>query len=133
MVLEAVALEDGQTFIHFSYSYGYGLVGRLAIQAYLDTIGRNKVGFSVASTAADGRPVYVGGRRGLIERNSMRYFLAIDAYLGTRSAPPPARFEKSLRNWFAAVERYPRQLHEMELNEYLDMKRKEYRRQQAAG
>ena len=133
MVLEAVAVEDGQTFIHFSYSYGYGLVGRIGIQTYLETIGRDKVGFSVAGTTADGQPVYVGGRRGLVERNSMRYFLAIDAYLGARAVAPPARFEQSLRDWFAAIERYPRQLHEMELNEYLDMKRKEYRRQQAAG
>jgi hypothetical protein len=39
--------------------------------------------------------------------------------------------EKRLRDWFAAAERYPRQLHEMEQDEYLDMKRKEHLRQQA--
>jgi len=38
---------------------------------------------------------------------------------------------KRLREWFAAIERYPRQLHEMEQGEYLDMKRKEYLRQQS--
>jgi len=46
-------------------------------------------------------------------------------------APPQAQLEKRLRDWFAAVERYPRQLHEMEQGEYLEMKRKEYLRQQA--
>ena len=39
--------------------------------------------------------------------------------------------EKSLRDWFAGSERYPRQLHEMGEAEYLAMKRKEYLRQQA--
>ena len=60
----------------------------------------------------------------------MRYYLAIEAFLGSLSAPAGARVEKSLRDWFAASERYPRQLHEMEQGEYLAMKRKEYLRQQ---
>ena len=44
IMLEAVALEDRKTFIHLSYSYTYGLVGRLAMQAYLGTIGRGQSG-----------------------------------------------------------------------------------------
>jgi hypothetical protein len=67
----------------------------------------------------------------VVERNTMRYYLAIEAFLGALAAPPQARFEKRLRDWFAAAERYPRQLHEMEQGEYLDMKRKERLRQQA--
>jgi hypothetical protein len=69
--------------------------------------------------------------RGLVERNTMRYYLAVEAFLGALSAPPQARVEKSLSDWFAAIERYPRQLHELERGEYLDMKRREYSRQQA--
>ncbi len=131
IVLEAVPLESGQTFIHFSYSYTYGLVGRVALQVYLATIGRTKVGFAVAGTGSDGQPLYIGGIRGLVERNTMRYYLAIEAFLGAASAPPQERLEQRLRGWFAAIERYPRQLHEMEQREYLDMKRKEYLRQQS--
>jgi len=131
IVFEAVAVDSGRTFIHVSYAYGFGTVGRLAMQAYLGTLGRSKVGFTVAGTQADGRPRHVGGMRGVVERNTMRYYLAIEAYLGALSTPPQARLEKRLRDWFAAVERYPRQLHEMERDEYLDMKRKEYLRQQA--
>ena len=131
IVLEAVPLEAGRTFIHFSYSYAYGLVGRLAFQAYLATIGRRKVGFSVAGTRSDGEPLHIGGMRGLVERNTMRYYLAIEAFLGAVSVLPQERLEKRLREWFAAVERYPLQLHEMEQGEYLDMKRKEYLRQQS--
>jgi len=131
IMLEAVPLEGGRTVLHLAYSYGYGLAGRLAMQAYLATIGSDKVGFTVADTRADGRPIYIDGMRGLVERNTMRYYLAIEAYLGALSAPPQARLEQSLRDWFAAIERYPRQLHELEQNEYLVMKRNEYSRARA--
>ena len=60
----------------------------------------------------------------------MRYYLAIDAYLAAYSLPAPEQFEKRIREWYASTERYAPQLHEMEQNDYLDMKRKEMRRQQ---
>jgi hypothetical protein len=131
IVLEAVPVENGRTFIHLSYSYGFGTMGRLAMQAFLGTTGKDKVGFTVTGTQPDGRPQHVGGMRGVVERNSMRYYLAIEAFLGALSAPPQAQFEKRLRDWFAATERYPRQLHEMEQTAYLEMKRKEHQQQQA--
>ena len=128
-VLEAVPLEDGRTFIHLSYAYAYGLAARLAMQGYLATIGKDKVGFTIDGSQASKQPIYIGGNRGLIERNTMRYFLAIDAFLGALSGSAQARFEQRIHDWFVAVERYPRQLHEMEQGEYLAMKRKEYGRQ----
>ena len=131
IMLETVAVDKGRTFLHLSYSYGYGIVGRLAMQVYLGTTGKSKVGFTVAGTQADGQPLHIGGTRGVVERNTMRYYLAIEAFLGAQSAPPQARLEKRLRDWFAAAERYPRQLHEIEQGEYLEMKRREYQRQQA--
>ncbi len=129
--LEAIPLENGQTFIHLAYSYAYGNFGRLAMQAYLATIGRSKVGFTVVGVQPDGQSRYIGGLRGVVERNTMRYYLAIEAFLGALSEAPQARFEKRIRDWFVAVELYPRQLHEVEQGEYLDMKRKENVRQQA--
>ena len=131
IVFEAIPLETGRTFIHLTYSYAYGFAGRLALQTYLGTIGRNKVGFTVVGTQSDGQPRYVGGLRGVVERNCMRYYLAIEAFLGALSAPPPAQFEKRINDWIDAIERYPLQLHEMKRNDYLEMKRKEYSRQQA--
>jgi len=128
--LEAVALPNAKTFLHLTYSYAMNLVGRLAVQTYLGTIGRSKVGFTVIGKLADGQPDYIGGVRGLVERNTMRYYLAIDAFLGAARAAPAAQFEKRLQSWFTAVERYPRQLHEMDRGEYLEMKRAEYLRQQ---
>ena len=130
ITLEAVPLENGTTFIHLSYAYGFGVTGNFAMLAYFNTIGRDKVGFTVVGKAGDGTPAYVDGMRGLVERNTMRYFLAIESFLGALTVQGPAQFEKRINDWFMAVERYPRQLHEMEQADYLVMKRKEYSRQQ---
>ena len=131
ITLEATPLANGETFVHLSYAYGFGFTGNLAMAAYFNTIGRDKVGFTVTGMDKDGQPEYVDGMRGLVERNTMRYHLAVESYLGALSLQPPAQFEKRIKDWFLAVERYPRQLHEMEQNQYLDMKRKENLRQQA--
>jgi len=109
------------------------MAARLAMQTYLATIGRDKIGFSIVGKDADGKPVFVDGVRGVVERNTMRYFLAIEAYLGAYTAPASDQIEKRLRDWFAATERYTPQLHEMERADYLDMKRHEVQRQQSAA
>lgn len=130
--IEAVATNAGHTLLHFTYAYEYGLTGRLAMKGYLATIGHDKVGFTVTGTDDKGQPEYVDGMRGLTERNTMRYYLAIDAYLRAIDDPARLRFERSLDYWFAATERFPRQLHEVERADYLQMKRAEYSRQQAS-
>ncbi|MDD5177523.1 MAG: hypothetical protein PHQ05_13985 [Sterolibacterium sp.] len=132
ILLDAVALPNARTFLHLTYSYAITFAGRLAMQAYLATIGSGKVGFTAIGTRNDGQPDYIGGVRGLVERNTMRYYLAVDTFLDAASAPPLAQFEQRLQNWFTAVDQYPRQLHEMERGEYLEMKRAEYLRQQTA-
>jgi hypothetical protein len=130
LVVEAAPLDAKRSFIHLSYSYSYGMAARVAMQAYLGTLARDKVGFSVETGKGDaGRPVYVGGLRGVAERNTLRYYLAIEAYLGALSAPPAEQLEKRLRDWFAATERHPAQLHEMGRDDYLSMKRREVQRQ----
>jgi hypothetical protein len=130
--VEAIPIEDKKSVIHMSYAYGYGLTARLAMQTYLMTIGRDKVGFSIVDQK-DGKPVHIGGVLGLLERNTMRYYLAIDAYLGAFSLPPGEQVERRIRDWYASTERYARQLHEMDQADYLDMKRKEIHREQSAG
>lgn len=129
IMLEAMPLQAGKSFVHLSYSYNYGMVARLSMQAYLETLGRNKVGFTPLGTDSGGAPVYVTGVRGAVERNSMRYFLAIQAYLGALDVSPQLQLEKRLRDWFVLTERYSRQLHEVDKDEYLKMKRAEYLRQ----
>jgi hypothetical protein len=132
IVLEAIPVGDSRTFIHLTYAYGYGTAGRLAMKTYLATIGSHKVGFSSTPDPSTGETQYVGGVRGLVERNTMRYYLAIDAYLSALSGPPTARLEKRLTDWFDATDRYPRQLHEVSRADYMQMKHDEYQRQQTA-
>ena len=130
LALEAVPLNSRSSFIHMSYAYAYGTAARLAMEAYLATAGRDKIGFSITGKAADGKPLYIDGVRGVVERNTMRYYLAIEAHLGAASTSPGEQPNKRARDWFAATERYPAQLHEMERDEYLTMKRHEVQRQQ---
>ena len=132
IALEATPLDDGRTFIHLGYSYGFNTISRLAMLAYLGTAGASKVGFTVTARDVQNRPTYVGGTLGATERNTMRYFLAIDAYLASLAVPAAARVDKRLNDWFAAAEKYPLQLHEMDRGEYLAMKQKETKRSTAA-
>jgi hypothetical protein len=127
--VEAVPVDAKRTVIHMSYAYGYGFAAKVAMQAYLATIGSAKVGFTILDHK-DGKPVYQGGVLGLLERNTMRYYLAIDAYLSAYMLPVAEQPEHRIRDWYASTERYAPQLHEMEQAEYLEMKRKEMRRQQ---
>lgn len=131
ILLEAIPLGD-KTFMHLTYSYGFGLSSRLATKTYLSTMGRDKVGFTITGRNNAGKPEYVGGVRGVIERNTMRYYLAIDSYLGGLSAPPGEQFEKRLKLVIDATEEYPLQLHEVDRATYLEMKRHEHQRQQRA-
>jgi 1-acyl-sn-glycerol-3-phosphate acyltransferase len=133
ILVEAVALDAGHTFMHLGYAFGYGALGQLAMSSYLATIAHDKVGFTaLGGSAPGGKPQYVGGTRGLAERNTMRYYLAIDAYLDALAAPAAQQLDRRLEQWFAATEQYPEQLHEVDRASYLSMKHNEVRRQQGA-
>ncbi len=132
ILLEAVPLQGGRTFLHFSYSYSSGLAARLGMQAYLATLGSGKVGFTVVGKRADGQADYIGGGRGVVERNTMRYYLALDAYLAGLAVPPGERREKRLQSWFTSTERYPRQWPEVSRATYLEIKRSDDLRPPAA-
>jgi hypothetical protein len=128
--IEATPLQSGQTFLHFTYAYSFGLAGRVAMQAYLSLGGIKKVGFTSIGNLPNGQPSYIKGVRGVVERNTMRYFLAIDAYLTALKYLPEEQLEKRLQLWYNSTEQYAVQLHEVERNDYLEMKRNEYKRQQ---
>ena len=127
-MLEAIPADSARTFLHFSYSYLTSVGATLAMESYLNTIGADREGFSVSDIRPDGKPSLVRGIRGALERNTMRYYLAIEAYLDTLSAPAEQRFEKRLRDWYSLAERY-RQLRDLDLQEYLDTKLKALRAQ----
>jgi len=128
--LEAAPLDGGKTFVHFSYAYQTGSVATMAIKTYFATIARDKVGFS--SVAGEGgKPVLVGGVRGAVERNTVRYYLALQCFLDTLKAPAAQRFEQRISQWYDLTARYPRQLKEVDKNEYLANKRREHQNQTA--
>ncbi|MDQ8002499.1 MAG: hypothetical protein REU00_21550, partial [Pseudomonadota bacterium] len=87
VLLEAVRLDGERTFLHFGYGYEHNMMVKLATQAYLATFGAHKVGFTVTGRDETGQPVHITGLRGLVERNAMRYFLTLDAYLVGLDAP----------------------------------------------
>ena len=123
--LDAVPLGPNKSFLRLHYSYGFGAAARLATKGYLATSGSGKVGFTRTGKG------YVGGLRGAIERNTMRYYLAIESYLASLAQPPGRQFATRIERWFDATEQYRQQLHEMDRPTYLAMKQGEYARQQA--
>jgi len=121
---QAVPLGEKKTFIKLIYSYEYGLPGRLAMQTYLATLGRGKIGFSKINSGE--KLIYVTGMRGAIERNIMRYYLAMEAHLASLKHSPANRLHAKLQYWFDATEEYSLQLHEMDRASYLAMKNTEF-------
>lgn len=131
IVFEAVPIDGARSFLHFGYAHATGLLARLAMQTYLATTGRDKIGFSVVGQDAEGRPQYVRGERGSLERNVMRYYLALIAHCRERGGTPPQRQQARLRTWFALTERHAAQLHEYSLDDYLREKQRDLMRMSA--
>ena len=123
---EATPLDEGRTFIHLRYSFGYSTLGYFLMKVF----GGGKVGFSVIGTDSDGNPVYVGGLRGAVERDVVCYYLAIMAYLDTLKIPAEQLFEKRVSQWYDLAALYKKQLLEMEKEKYLAYKRQDRRNQQ---
>ena len=122
---EAAPLDQGRTFVHFSYAYRHGALANLAIKTYFATIARDKIGFS-SYAGTNGNQHLIGGVRGAVERNTVRYYLALQTYLDTLKYPEGQRFEQRLSRWFDLTARYPRQLEELDKSEYLINKRREH-------
>ena len=122
IVIEATPLDGQRSFLHFGYAYTYGRLAKMVMGIYLASAGRTKIGFTVVGTGSDGKPQYVQGERGSLERNVMRNYLALQAYASVQTGTPQAQMEARMRTWFALTERYAAQLHELDLDEYLHEK-----------
>lgn len=131
IALELIPLADQRAFMHIQYSYTQGYLARVATSVYFATRARDKVGFTRIQEG-DQPPHLVRGIRGALERNTMRYYLAFDAYLHSLGSPVNQRFEQNIERWFIDTERFARQLREVKHDDYISMKRGQYLRQQAA-
>lgn len=127
--IEALSLDDNRLLIHVRYSFRYGSLGYLAMESYLSIFGRGKVGFSIIGTDNERNPIYVNGLRGATERNAVRYYLAILAYMDTLKIPREQRFQRRLNQWYDLTARFRRQLFEMEKEEYFTYKRRDQENQ----
>jgi len=128
IIVEATPVESA-TFVRIHSSYQTSFSSRLGTRAYLATLGQSKIGFSLESNTAIGKPTYIKGIRGIIERNVMRYYLALKAFLDTAHLSSGERFEARINAWFDLTENYASQLHELERGEYLQAKRQEWNNQ----
>lgn len=125
LALEATPLGHDRVLIHVRYASRTPLWLRVAADSYFATIGARKVGFSTTGTDRRGQLEYVGGLDGAVERNALRYYLALESYFNTDRTAEAERFDQRLNRWFDLTERYSAQLHEMDKTDYLRAKRKE--------
>lgn len=130
--LEATPIDDQHSFIHFQYHYQFGFMAKMAMQTYLATLGRNKVGFTIVDTDENGNAIYIKGLQGVIERNVMRYIFAIQSVLEGRKSPNKNRLTEQLVQWYGHIQEHPRQLVELTREEYMDNKQREHSNQQKA-
>lgn len=129
MKLEAMPLSDDRSFVRVGYAYSYGFPFRLAQSIYFATVGRDKEGFTVIGSNKKGEPIYIGGQRGAVERNAVRYYFAIQSFLDALRLPEEDRFNARLGEWYDLTMRYRKQLFEMEKKDYLTGKAKEHKEQ----
>jgi len=129
MRFEALPLDGSRTFVHVSYAYSDSVALRLAAKVYFATFGRGKVGFTVTGTDRYGKPVYIGGPRGSIERNAVRYYFAIQTFMNTLRYPEESRFSMRINEWYDLTSRYRAQLFELDKEDYLTFKTKEHKNQ----
>ncbi len=127
--INAVPLEKGEAFIHLSYAYDCGLAFKSALRMYLATLGRGKIGFTITGRDKKGDAVYTRGAQGMIERNSVRYYLSIQAFLETFQLPEAIRFKSRISRYYDMMNKYPKQLYELDKEEYEANKIREYHNQ----
>lgn len=119
--VEVAPLDDRRSVLRVGYSYRYGFQAMATLGLYLVTSGRSKHGFSLDP---QGRPVR--GFRGSVERNVMRYLLAIEAHVTTAARDPEARFQAGLDRWLEGVDRYPPQIAELDRSRYRQIKLRQF-------
>jgi hypothetical protein len=128
IIVEAMPLDETSSFIHFAYHYQQGLLARIAMGTYLATLGRDKRGFTITGQDRDNKPIYIDGTRGVIERNVIRYYFAIQSYLDNLELAQEKQYMARISSWFDLTERYP-QLYEMDKRDYLEYKQAERKNQ----
>lgn len=129
MRFEALPLDGEKTFAHVSYEYSDSMALRLAGKAYFATLGIGKVGFTATGTDKNGNVTYIGGPRGAIERNAVRYYLAIQSFMKTLRYPEKQIFSMRINEWYELTIKYRLQLFDLDKIAYLASKTSEHKNQ----
>lgn len=120
------ALDETHAALALRFSNAFTRSGLWLAELYINTAGRQRIGFTVERLDATGQAVYVRGLRGSVERNTMRFHLAVQSWLSVQSLPAPQRIPRAIELWFDSSEQYAAQLHEIEREEYVQMKLQQY-------
>jgi len=125
--LVAIPLE-GQTLLYLKSRYAPGRVTRMATNTYVNVFAHDKPGFTEIQKPG-GEKKLITGFPAVIERSSVRAYLALKAYMINFHLPPAKRFEACLGTWYDLNRPYKKQLYELERDEYLQIKRREHQNQ----
>jgi hypothetical protein len=121
LTLEAIPLDNQRVFLRVGFSFRYGTFASMLMGTYF-TFMRGRPGFTVVDHTEEGEPVLVTGKVAALERNVMRFYLALQTYLEGTAQPEAERAEWRWRRWYALSTKYPRQLFDMEESVYMDRK-----------
>jgi len=116
---------NGQTLISVNSLYAPGRLTRMATYTYINVFARNKPGFTLVKQEGDAKPSPITGFPAIIERSSVRAYLALKSLLTNRYLRPEQQFEARLQTWYDLNSPYDKQLYELDRNQYLDIKRRE--------
>lgn len=111
LTVTALRTPDG-VVLELVYGYRASLRSRIATGTYLATVGRDRPGISYRELPDGGRE-YVTGTRALLERNAMRYFLAVAAVLET------ADTESAIAAWYDTAAGFTADLPEQDRESYV--------------
>ncbi|MDJ0958679.1 MAG: hypothetical protein QNI91_17565 [Arenicellales bacterium] len=123
-----VALINGRTFGRIQVSQKHSWLSSKAAKLYVATKGRKKQGISIVDYDEKGKPIYSSGEQAIAERNLLRYYFAITAYVYSQNGTRSDRFKDSLDYWYDQTEQYE-QLYEVDRSQYMKDKYKEYKNQ----
>jgi len=113
---------DHDVLLHMSLAYQTSFSSRLGSSVYLSTLGADKVGFSLRRDES-GEINFISGIEAIVERNVMRYFLALSVYMENTDT------DKMIKAWYLSTEKYARQLHEVKEAQYIKTKQLEFKQQ----
>jgi len=116
---------NGQTLISVNSLYAPGRLTRMATYTYINVFARDKPGFTMVKPAGADRPLPITGFPAIIERSSVRAYLALKSMMVNRHLRPDQQYEARLRTWYDLNVPYNKQLYELERSQYLDIKRRE--------